>query len=133
MCSSDLYHADTLAESLTSDLVRVIASMLGATEDEARGLQFQFAPERPNVKERIEAVEKFVALGGRVSEREVRDLLGLAQPADGEAVLGGAKPDANPLTALLGQGGENEGEEPEPEAPKVVAVRKTRASRKRKA
>ena len=127
------YHADTLAESLTSDLVRVIASMLGATEDEARGLQFQFAPERPNVKERIEAVEKFVALGGRVSEREVRDLLGLAQPADGEAVLGGAKPDANPLTALLGQGGENEGEEPEPEAPKVVAVRKTRASRKRKA
>jgi hypothetical protein len=67
-------------------------------------------------------------MGGRVSEREVRDLLGLSEPQDGEAVLGtgqAAGGGANPLAALLGQGNEpDEGEEPAPEAPKVVALRK---------
>ena len=129
------YHADALAESITSDFVRVVATMLGATEDEARCITFQFAPERPDVKERIEAVQAFVQLGGRVSEAEVRDMLGLSQPQDGEAVLGGgaAGGGENPIAALLGQGSEDEGVEPPPEAPKVVSVRKTRASRKRKA
>lgn len=123
------YHADTMAESFTSDFVRVVAIMLGASEEEARGLRFEFAPERPNAKERMEAIQAFVQLGGRVSEREVRDLLGLSEPADGEAVLSGgaasAAPSDNPLAALLGQGGEAETDEPPaPEAPKVAAVRK---------
>lgn len=126
------YHADALAESLTTDLVRVVAKMLGASDDEARAIRFNFAPERPDTKERLEAVEKFVALGGRVSEREVRDLLGLAEPMDGEPVLGGksASGGENPIAAMLGIGNDApEGEEPAPQAPKVVAVRK----RKRKA
>jgi len=121
------YHADALAESLTTDYVRVLAIMLGASEQEARKLRFVFAPERPDPKDRLEAIEKFVAMGGRVSEREVRDLLGLSEPEDGEAVLGtqsASAPD-NPLAALLGQGGEAEtDQEPAPEAPRVVAVRK---------
>lgn len=124
------YHADTLAESITSDLVRVIAQMLGATEDEARGVSFTFAPERPDVKERMDAVERFVNLGGRVSENEVRDLLGLSQPRDGDPVLGKGAGGENPISALLGNGGEDENEAPAPDAPKVVAVRKTRASRR---
>lgn len=127
------YHADALAESLTTDLVRVVAKMLGASDDEARAIRFNFAPERPDTKERLEAVEKFVALGGRVSEREVRDLLGLAEPMDGEPVLGGKSVGGgadNPIAAMLGLGNDApEGEEPAPQAPKVVAVRK----RKRKA
>ena len=122
------YHADALAESVNSDLVRVIATMLGATEEEARGIRFEFAPERPNAKERMEAIQAFVQLGGRVSEREVRDLLGLSEPEDGEAILSSgqtAAPSDNPLAALLGKGNEpDEGEEPAPEAPKVAAVRK---------
>ena len=121
------YHADTLGESVTQDFVRVLAGMLGATEEEARGIRFAFAPERPNPKDRLEAIEKFVSLGGRVSEREVRDLLGLGEPADGEAVLGGKEAAGaadNPLAALLGQGNEAEGDEPAPEAPKTVAIRK---------
>jgi phage gp29-like protein len=122
------YHADALAESVNSDLVRVIATMLGASEEEARGIRFEFAPERPNAKERMEAIQAFVQLGGRVSEREVRDLLGLSEPEDGEAILGGgqgAGASDNPLAALLGKGNEpDEGEEPAPEAPKVAAVRK---------
>jgi len=125
------YHADALAESITTDLVRVVAKMLGASDDEARAIRFNFAPERPDTKERLEAVEKFVALGGRVSEREVRDLLGLAEPMDGEPVLGGKSAGGdNPIAAMLGLGNDApEGEEPAPQAPKVVAVRK----RKRKA
>jgi phage gp29-like protein len=122
------YHADALAESVNSDLVRVIATMLGASEEEARGIRFEFAPERPNAKERMEAIQAFVQLGGRVSEREVRDLLGLSEPEDGETILGGgqgAGASDNPLAALLGKGNEpDEGEEPAPEAPKVAAVRK---------
>jgi len=121
------YHADALAESLTTDYVRVLAIMLGASEQEARKLRFVFAPERPDPKDRLEAIEKFVAMGGRVSEREVRDLLGLSEPEDGEAVLGtqSASASENPLAALLGQGGEAEtDQEPAPEAPRVVAVRK---------
>lgn len=127
------YHADTLSESITTDLVRVIAQMLGASNEEARGLTFVFAPERPEPKERMDAVERFVNLGGRVSEREVRDLLGLSEPQDGEAVLGGAKTgEGNPLAALLGGGGEDENApEPDEAAPKVVAVRKTRASKRK--
>ena len=127
------YHADALAESLTTDLVRVVAKMLGASDEEARAIRFNFAPERPDTKERLEAVEKFVALGGRVSEREVRDLLGLAEPMDGEPVLGGKSAGGgadNSIAAMLGLGNDApEGEEPAPQAPKVVAVRK----RKRKA
>jgi phage gp29-like protein len=76
----------------------------------------------------MEAIQAFVQLGGRVSEREVRDLLGLSEPEDGEAILSSgqtAAPSDNPLAALLGKGNEpDEGEEPAPEAPKVAAVRK---------
>jgi phage gp29-like protein len=125
------YHADALAESITTDLVRVVAKMLGASDDEARAIRFNFAPERPDTKERLEAVQKFVEMGGRVSEREVRDLLGLAEPMDGEPVLrGNSAGGDNPIAAMLGLGNDApEGEEPAPQAPKVVAVRK----RKRKA
>ena len=123
------YHADCLAESLTTDLVRIIAGMLGASEEDARRIRFVFAPERPNPKERLEAIQTFIQMGGRVSEREVRDLLGLSDPEDGESVLGGqaagsAGVSSNPLSAMLGQGNESEGDEPAPEAPKVAAVRK---------
>lgn len=123
------YHADALSESLTTDFVRVVARMLGATDEEARGLKFVFAPERPDKKERLEAIERFVQMGGRVAEREVRDLLGLSEPEEGESILG-SKGGENPLASLLGQGGEEETDQPpEPTAPKVAAMRK----RKRKA
>jgi phage gp29-like protein len=84
------YHADALADSMTNDFVRVVAAMLGASEEAISTLRFEFAPERPDPKERLEAIEKFVQLGGTVSEREVRDLLGLSEPAEGDKVLSGA-------------------------------------------
>lgn len=118
------YHADALADSLTTDFVRVIAQMLGASEDEVCALRFQFAPERPDPKERLEAIEKFVAMGGKVSEAEVRDLLGLSQPKEDEAVLGSSGV-TNPIDAILGQNGIlPEGAEPALDAPKTF--RRTR-------
>lgn len=61
-------------------------------------------------------------MGGKVSEAEVRDLLGLSQPKEDEAVLGGGG--ANPLDAILGQTAAQEGAEPAPDAPKTF--RRTR-------
>lgn len=123
------YHADALADSMTFDFVRVIAKMLGASDADAASLRFEFAPERPDPKERLEAIEKFVAMGGRVSESEVRDLLGLSQPADGEPVLGtaatAAAPSAGPqdqIASWLREGPmPAEGEQPAPDAPKAFS------------
>ena len=118
------YHADALADSLTTDFVRVVAKMLGATDSEVNALRFNFAPERPDPKERLEAVEKFVAMGGRVSEREVRDLLGLSEPKEDEPILGTAA-QGNPLDAILGNGtAAQEGTPPDPNAPTTFSMKR---------
>jgi phage gp29-like protein len=83
------YHADALADSLTCDFVRVVAKMLGASDKQCGTLRFEFAPERPDPKERLDAIKSFIEIGGKVAEREVRELLGLSQPKEGEPVLGG--------------------------------------------
>lgn len=106
------YHADALSDSLTNDFVRVVASILGASEDEVNALRFEFAPERPDPKDRLEAIAKFVEMGGKVAEREVRDLLGLSEPKEDEPILGAAGAGANPLTAMLGETAAPEGQEP---------------------
>jgi phage gp29-like protein len=118
------YHADALADSLTTDFVRVVAKMLGATDSEVNALRFNFAPERPDPKERLEAVEKFVQMGGRVSEREVRDLLGLSEPKEDEPILGTAA-QGNPLDAILGNGtAAQEGTPPDPNAPVTFTMKR---------
>lgn len=116
------YHADALADSMTTDFVRVVAKMLGASDKEASALRFVFAPERPDPKERLEAIEKFVAMGGRVSEREVRDLLGLSQPATDEPILGAEK-SGNPMSDMMGTLAAPEGEQPEANAPTAFSRR----------
>jgi phage gp29-like protein len=104
--------------------VRVVAKMLGATDSEVNALRFTFAPERPDPKERLEAVEKFVAMGGRVSEREVRDLLGLSEPKEDEPILGTAA-QGNPLDAILGNGtAAQEGTPPDPNAPVTFTMKR---------
>ena len=126
------YHADALADSMTQDFVRVIAMMLGASMEEAACLRFEFAPERPDPKERLEAIKSFVELGGKVSEREVRDLLGLSEPDADEPTLGGAMSaasagTASPQDAISGWLSQSppppEGEKPNPGAPAEFARR----------
>lgn len=119
------YHADALADSMTCDFVRVIAQMLGADEKTIGSLRFQFAPERPDPKERLEAIEKFVQLGGTVSEREVRDLLGLSEPTQGEKVLAaGASTPTTDIGAMLDTAATpDEGATPPASAPKAFSRR----------
>lgn len=126
------YHADALADSLTCDFVRVVAMMLGASEEDAACLRFQFAPERPDPKERLEAIKSFVEMGGRVAESEVRDLLGLSEPSEGEPILTGAAGGSttptdggtDAVSNWLSQGSEPpEGQEPPADAPKAFSRR----------
>jgi phage gp29-like protein len=121
------YHADALADSLTNDFVRIVAKMLGGKDEDISCLRFEFAPERPDPKERLEAIRAFVEMGGRVAESEVRDLLGLSQPGEGEPVLGMASQAAgapDPLSAILGGGSvPDEGEPPAQGAPKAFSRR----------
>ena len=117
--------ADTAVHDMPS------SEELADIAEEAAGLRFVFAPERPDPKERLEAIEKFVALGGKVAEREVRDLLGLAEPTEEDKVLGGgtgmAEPDA--LSSLLKtpmppeQGQPPEGTPPAEGAPRAFSRR----------
>lgn len=83
------YHADSLADSLTTDFVRIVANMMTSDQDAIACLRFDFAPERPDQKERMEAIKSFIDIGGKVSEKEVRELLGLSTPSEGEPTLGG--------------------------------------------
>jgi phage gp29-like protein len=120
------YHADALADSLTCDFVRVVAVMLGATEEQASTLRFQFAPERPDPKERLDAIKSFVELGGRVTESEVRDLLGLAEPGEGDRVLSlSSSEPADGLASMLAppKGADVEGAPPADGAPKAFSRR----------
>lgn len=126
------YHADSLADSMTNDFVRVVAMMLGASKEEAACLRFEFAPERPDPKERLEAIKAFCELGGKVSEREVRDLLGLSEPGAEEATLGGvasvastgATSPQDQISGWLGRSPEPaEGEKPAPGAPQSFSRR----------
>ena len=85
------FHADSLADSLTRDVVRVIAKMVGASDTEAAKLNFRFSEERVDISERLDAIAKYIELGGKVLDNEVRDMLGLGDPKPGEAVLTGEK------------------------------------------
>ena len=126
------YHADALADSLTTDFVRPVAMMLGASESEANAIRFEFAPERPDPKERLEAIRQFVELGGRVAESEVRDLLGLSEPGEGDRVLslassGSTDGAGDALAGLLAppppRGSDAEGAQPAEGAPRAFSRR----------
>ena len=97
-----------LADSLTREMVwRYHEMNFGDTEYRPR---FQFSLEKNDPREFMEAVRGFVELGGEVSQRQARDILGLTEPEEGEAVLSSqqqqeemAQPgEENPLAALFG-------------------------------
>ncbi len=126
------FHADGLGQSITTDLLAVInESMYG---DDAPRLRFIFAPPKPKPDEYLNAVDKFVSLGGRVSEREVRESLGLSEPSEDEPMLhssqgGGATtqeqdPMDLPKIDTPGIDDEEESETKHPEQVKVQSSRR---------
>jgi phage gp29-like protein len=107
------YVANALAETITREIVTPLYRMNFG--DEGVPPQFSFSVSKPNPDEYMKAIESFTRLGGRVSEREARKVLGLAEPEDDEMVLqapaeGGMAPlDIRPM-----------GTDPEPTDPKAT-------------
>lgn len=78
--------ASSLDDTLTHDLVNVIQK-LNWPDSRIRHRYVTLVDKR-SPKEYMEAVEKFVNLGGAVSEKAVGEELGLPKPQDGEKALG---------------------------------------------
>lgn len=79
------YVANALAETITREIVTPLFRMNFG--DDAIPPSFSFSVSKPNPDEYMKAIESFTKLGGRVSEREARKVLGLAEPEDDESVL----------------------------------------------
>lgn len=79
------YIANALAETITREIVTPLFRMNFG--DDAIPPSFSFSVSKPNPDEYMKAIEAFTKLGGRVSEREARRVLGLAEPEDDEMVL----------------------------------------------
>jgi hypothetical protein len=79
------YIANALAETITREIVTPLFRMNFG--DDAVPPSFSFSVSKPNPDEYMKAIEAFTKLGGRVSEREARKVLGLAEPEDDEMVL----------------------------------------------
>ena len=95
-----------LADSITRELVwRYHEMNFGETEYKPR---FRFSLEKNDPREFMEAVRGFVELGGEVSQRQAREILGLTEPEEGEAVLSSQQQQemqvqepGNPLASLF--------------------------------
>jgi phage gp29-like protein len=109
------YVANALAETMTREVVTPLYRMNFG--DEGVPPQFSFSVSKPNPEEYMRAIEAFTKLGGRVSEREARKVLGLAEPEDDEVVLqapaeGGMPPmDVRPMGEDIGPSGEDGSDE----------------------
>jgi hypothetical protein len=79
------YIANALAETITREIVTPLFRMNFG--DDAVPPSFSFSVSKPNPDEYMKSIEAFTKLGGRVSEREARKVLGLAEPEDDEMVL----------------------------------------------
>ena len=74
-----------LANTLTEEFVRRYHKYnFGETDYLPR---FEFALEKNDPREFMEGVRSFVELGGSVSQRQAREILGITEPEEGEEVL----------------------------------------------
>ncbi len=81
------FDALSLADSLTSDFVWEVHRMnFGDTDYRPR---WSFALEDVDSEKFMQGVEAYIRAGGTVSDRQVREQLGLEEPSDDEDILGG--------------------------------------------
>jgi hypothetical protein len=78
------FDAISLQETLTKDLVRVLAKY---NFPELPPPKFVFDVDKPNAAEVLEAAKSFYEMGGQVDEDELRGVLGLSKPQAGHSVL----------------------------------------------
>ena len=93
------YDSMCLADTLTHELLRPLHVMNHGSEMPAP--RWEFPIEDIDSHEFLEGVEKFVAMGGTVSIRSLRDRLGFEEPMDDEDTLGGMDP---MMSGVPGQG-----------------------------
>lgn len=79
------YVANALSETITREIVTPLYRHNFG--DDGTPPQFSFSVSKPNPEDYMKAIEAFTKLGGRVSEREARKVLGLAEPEEDETVL----------------------------------------------
>ena len=84
------FDADNLAETLTTDFVRVRARWaIPGRPDLWQCLRWVFDHDAVDPSKQLEAVAKASGLGVTFKENEVRGLTGLSDPGPGDAVVGG--------------------------------------------
>lgn len=81
------YFATSLAETLTSTVVRRLVDWNHGKQEPDRYPRLVFAVEHPDAESVLNATETFVNLGGEVPVDDVRNILGFRRPEKGEDVL----------------------------------------------
>ncbi len=79
------YDAISLAESLSSDLVRPMQIFMG--KGHLPPFKFVFEVDAPNTQTILGAAQAFYSMGGSIDEESLRDALGLASPEPGKPIL----------------------------------------------
>ena len=79
------YVADGLQEAISRELVRPLIDWNYGKQK--RYPKFRFSVEKPDVYATLQAIAQFVQLGGEVPESDVRGIIGIRTPEEGEAVL----------------------------------------------
>lgn len=125
------YDAVSLQETITKDLVHVLQRY---NYPKCPPLRFVFDIDRPNALETAESAQLFYQMGGAVSERQLREVLGLEEPQPNEPILAqmqsmqpaalGAMPEGVPVEA---PGGPQDGA---PQPPMSFSRRKGGARRR---
>ncbi len=96
------FDAQGLSECLTTDLVAIFKKWNHPEAD--FDVRFVIDVEQPDPEKYLDAVEKFVNLGGEADEADVREKLGLPVPDEGAKVLRGNQPQ-QPVAQMDAGGG----------------------------
>jgi phage gp29-like protein len=79
------YDAESMADSLTRDLVRILHKLnFGETDYAPR---WEFRTENTDSEKWMKGVKIFIENGGKVSQRQCRQMLGIEEPLDDEEVM----------------------------------------------
>ncbi len=93
------YDSENLQETLTEQLVRILIRHNFPDVDE-QAFRFKIAVDRPDPEKQLEAIERAVKLGVEVSKDDIRAILQLRKPAEGEDIVGGSGASVDPMSAI---------------------------------
>ena len=104
-----------LANTLTKELVHKYHKYnFGDTDYQPR---FEVSLAKNDPREFMEGVRSFVELGGAVSQRQARDILGITEPEEGEEVLSSQQDQQQAMQEEMQQQGQGQPGQPQPGQP----------------